>query len=354
MHFRPGQQLYKYHLKCLIGEGNSSQVWLADDRSVGCQYAIKILKPQVSISGFLREARIGHTLNHDNVVRVHYADIVPHNTASYPILVMDYMSDGSVTRLANPASFLELPRVIKLGRDILCGLGYLHDFNFVHRDIKPGNVLIGPRGQGMINDYGLTRQFQNGTLSGPTPMYAFHLAPEVLNQKSFVVQTDIYQVGLTLFRMLVGLDWLRRKFLKLGKEGYYRAIIDGDLISKSDFPAYVPNGLRRIIIKAVDPDLTKRFSSALEMRRKLERLEYPGYWTFTDDGGYVGRNGNYIYSFKKKKIAGTRYDVVACKRHIISNSIKNCRRYCDSNLTNSEAKKGRDKFVKAVVVKDRI
>ena len=354
MQFHTGQQLYKYHLNYPIGEGNSSQVWLADDRSVGCQYAIKILKPKVSISGFLQEARIGHTLNHDNVVRVHYADIVPYDKASYPILVMDHMSDGSVTRLANSASFLELPQVIKLGRDILCGLGYLHDFNLVHRDIKPGNVLIGPRGQGMINDYGLTRQFQYGTLPGPTPMYAFHLAPEVLSQKPFTVQTDIYQVGLTLFRLLAGLGWLRRKFNKLGKEGYYRAIIDGDLISKSDFPAYVPNGLRRIIIKAVDPDLTKRFSSALEMRRQLEKLEYPGYWTVTNDREYIGTNGNYMYSFEKKKIARTRYDIVALRRHNISQRITCCTKFCGSNLTNSNAKKGCDKFVRAVVEKDRI
>ena len=354
MEFHPGQQFYKYLLKRRIGEGNSSQVWLAYDQSVACDYAIKILHPDVDISDFFREAQIGHQLNHSNVVRVHYADVVRHNRKSYSILVTDYMSNGPVTHLANPSSFLELPRVIKLGIDILCGLGYLHDFNLVHRDIKPGNVLIGPRDQGMISDYGLTRQFQYGILSGPTPMYAYHFAPEVLNQKPFTVQTDIYQVGLTLFRMLVGLGWLRQKFSKLGKEGYFRAIIDGDLISKSDFPAYVPNGLRQIILKSMDPNLTKRYSSALEMRRQLERLEYPGYWTVTDDGEYIGCNGNYHYRFKKKKITRTRYNVIACKRHIISKRVTHCTKYCVSNLTNSKAEKGCYKFVKAVVETDSI
>ena len=354
MQFHPGQQLYKYHLKRPIGEGNSSQVWLADDRTVGCQYAIKILKPEVTISGFLQEAWIGHNLNHDNVVRVHYADIVPYNTASYPILVMDYMSDGSVTHLANPASFLKLPQVIQLGRDILRGLGYLHDSNFVHRDIKPGNVLIGAGGEGMINDYGITRQFQNDTLSGSVPMYFFHTAPEVINRKPFTVQADIYQAGLTLFRMLVGLDVLRQKFDKLGKDAYCRAVINGDLVSRSDFPAYVPNGLRRIILKAVEPDFTKRFSSALEMRRELEKLDYPGYWTITDNEDFVGYSGNYVYSFEKKKIAGARYDLVAYKCHITSKHITRCRKFCDSNLTNSKAKKACNKFIRAVVEKDRI
>ena len=354
MQFHPGQQLYKYHLKCPIGEGNSSQVWLADDRSVGCQYAIKILKPEVSISGFLQEAWIGHNLNHDNVVRVHYADIVPYRTASYPILVMDYMPHGSVSRLVNLASFIELPQVIQLGRDILRGLGHLHDSSFVHRDIKPGNVLIGSRGQGVINDFGITKQFQNGTLSGSTSMYLFHAAPEMLKEQLFTVQTDIYQVGLTLFRMLVGIDWLRKKFNKLGKEGYYRAITDGDLISRSDFPAHVPNRLRWIILKAMDADLTKRFSSALEMRRKLEKLEYPGYWTVTSNGEYVGYNGNYMYSFQKKKIGKTRYNIVARKLHNISQRVTCCTKFCGQNLTNSKANKGCNKFIKAVIEEDRI
>ena len=354
MQFHSGQQFYKYHLKNPIGEGSFGRVWLADDRSVGCECAIKILKPEVNISNFFREAQIGHRFNHTNVVRVHYADIVRHDKTNYPILVMDYLANGSVTHLANLSSFLELPQVIQLGRDILSGLGYLHDSNLVHRDIKPGNVLTGTRGQGMINDYGITGQLQNGTLSGPTPVYTLHVAPEVLNRNPFTVQTDIYQVGLTLFRMLVGLDWLSRKHTKLGENAYRKAVIDGNLISRSDFPAYVPNRLCRIILKAVNSDLTKRFSSALEMRRELEKLEYPGYWTVTDDGEYVGHNGNYEYSFEKKKIARTRYDIVARRRHNNSQRITCCTKFCGSNLTNSKANRGYDRFVRAVVEKDKI
>lgn len=348
MQFRPGQQLYKYQLKRFVGEGNFGQVWLAEDQSVRREYAIKILKPDVRIPDFLREASTGHQLNHDNVVRVHYADFVKVSTGGYPIIVMDYMSNGSIIQLANPSSFLELPIVIKLGRDILNGLGYLHTSSFVHLDIKPGNVLIGPREQGVISDYGIAEPTQNGISWTSTPMYVFHMAPEVLKLGPVTVHTDIFQVGLTLFRMLVGLGWLKQRFGELGEKDYSQAIIDGELISRSDFPVYVPNALRRIILKAIDPDPTKRFSSALEMRRELEKLNYPGHWTIADNGDFVGINGKYRYYFKKEKISRTRYNVVARKFHTTSELDTRCRQFCHSNLTNSEATKKINKFIKAV------
>ena len=349
MQLAPGQQLYKYSLKCQIGEGNFGQVWLAEDQSVGCEYAIKILKPEVGVPDIFQEARIGHQLAHRNVVRVHYADLVSDNAGSYGIIVMDYMSKGSVIQFANSARFLKLPLVIQLGRDILGGLRYLHNFNIVHRDIKPGNVLVGPEGQGMINDYGIAGQFEKCSVSRPIPTYVLHTAPEVLRSNLYTVQTDIFQVGLTLFRMLVGLDWLGKKFHELGEQWYDRALIDGDLISKNDFPAYVPNRLRRIILKAVAADCAERFASALEMRRALEKLNYPGHWTVTDNGDFVGHNGNYIYSYRKEQISRSRYDVVARKHHTTSKLDTNCRKFCHSNLTNSVADRKINKFIKAVV-----
>lgn len=350
MRFKPGIQLYKYHLKRYVGEGNFGEVWLAEDQSVRCDYAIKILKPGVRIPDFLREAVTGHQLNHDNVVRVHYADFVKDSTGSYPIIVMDYMSNGSIIQLANPASFLELPTVIRLGRDILNGLGYLHTSKFIHLDIKPGNVLTGPRGRGVISDYGIAEPTQNGISWNSTSMYVFHMAPEFLKSKPPTVRTDIYQVGLTLFRMLVRLDWLEQKYDQLGEKDYSQAIVDGDLISRSDFPVYVPNSLRRIILKAIDPDPTKRFSSALEMRRELEKLNYPGHWTIADNGDFVGINGKYRYYFNKEKISRTRYNVVARKCHTTSELDTRCREFCHSNLTNLEATKKINKFIKAVTV----
>lgn len=351
MQLRPGQQIYKYRLKRLIGEGSFGQVWLTDDEIVNGEYAVKILKPDFDISAFFREARIGHQFDHDNVVQVHHADYWEKDQIKYPIIAMDYMPKGSVTNLANPASFIKLPKVIQLGRDILNGLGYLHSLNLLHCDIKPGNVLIGSREQGMISDYGIVEPIQNSILLDRDFMYFFHISPEELNRVPITVKTDIFQVGLTLFRMLVGLESLKQKYCKLGREAYLQAIINGSLISRVDFPPYVPNRFCRIILKAVNPDLTKRYSSALEMRRELEKLNYSGYWTVNEKGIFVGYKGNFIYNFEKERISRTRCNIVALKYNTATKQSMRCRKFCHKNLTNSEADREISKFMKSIVMK---
>jgi len=310
----PGMQLYKYRLRHRIGGGSFGEVWLAEDQAVGHEYAIKILKPGTSIHYRLREAQIGHVLNHNNVVRVHQADVTRLGQHDYVIIAMDYMPHGPITKLANPSLYLPLHEVIRLGKDILRGLEYLHGHDFFHNDVKPENVLIGPNGQGMLTDYGIVGVTQDGAPVPPPTFYKIHAAPEVLSANAITAQTDVFQMGLTFFRMLVGLDTLRQKFNALGEQAYYKALSDADLISLSDFPAYVPSRLRRIIQKATHPDLAERYQSALVMRRELEKLNYPGYWTVEANGEFVGYNGAYSYRYEQNKKAGNKYEVLALKR----------------------------------------
>ncbi len=345
----PGTQLYKYNLKHRVGGGSFGEVWFAEDQAVGQNYAIKILEPGTPIHHRLREAHIGHVLEHSNVVRVHQADVTRLGNNDYVIIAMDYMPTGPVTKLANPSLFLTLPEVIRIGKDILRGLEYLHGHDFFHNDVKPENILIGPHGQGMLTDYGIVGITQDGAPVPPQTFYKIHAAPEVLNANAITAQTDVFQTGLTLFRMLVGLDTLRQKFTALGEKAYYNAVVQANLISASDFPAYVPNRLRRAILKAVHPDLAMRFSSALEMRRELEKLSYPGYWTIEPNGDFVGYNGSYWYRYNQKRKASKRYDVTAVKKNQTSGRVTRCTSYCHSNVTNAVAKKSIEKFVKAVV-----
>ena len=345
----PGMQLYKYQLKHRIGGGSFGEVWLAKDHAVDHDYAIKILKPRTPVHHRLREARIGHVLNHNNLVRVHQADVTTLGGHDLVIIAMDYMPNGPITQLANPSLYIPLSDVIRLGCDILRGLEYLHGENFYHNDVKPENVLIGPQQQGLLTDYGIVGVTQNGA-PAPTPtFYKIHAAPEVVNQNNTTAQTDVFQTGLTLFRMLTGLDTLRQKFNAMGEKAYYNAVAQADLIAASDFPAYVPSRLKRIIQKAVNPDLNDRFSDALSMRRELERLNYPGYWTVKPTGEFAGYNGAYAFRFEQNKKAANKYDVVTFRKSRSTGRETRFSRFCASNINNAVAKKQIAKFVKAVV-----
>ena len=156
----PGALLHnKYEPMQMIGGGNFGEVWLAKDHAVDHTYAIKILKPGVTVVNQLREAQIGHAFTHNNLVRVHQADVL---TDGRVIIAMDFLPDGPITTLANPANFLPLPLAIRTTVDTLQGLEHLHASSFFHNDIKPENILRGQDGQARLGDYGIVGISQNG------------------------------------------------------------------------------------------------------------------------------------------------------------------------------------------------
>lgn len=345
----PGMPVYKYTLKHRIGTGSFGEVWLATDNAVGHDYAIKILHPGIPVHERLHEARIGHSLTHNNLVRVHQADVVPLSGNHLVIIAMDYLPEGSITKLANPSDYIPLPDVIRIGIDILRGLEYLHGQNFFHNDVKPENVLIGAGRQGMLSDYGIVGVSADGSPVPPPNTYKIHCAPEVVKSTGITAQTDIFQTGMTLFRMLVGLGTLRDKFSKLGETQYFQDICDAKLVTAADFPAYVPNRLRRIVLKALCPDAADRYVSALDMRRDLERLNYPGHWTIASSGAFIGHCRNNEYRFEQRKALGGKFDVVAFKKSKASGRETRFTAHCSAGLTSQQSTKRIERFVKAVV-----
>ena len=342
-------QVYKYKLQRRIGFGSFGEVWLANDNAVAHDYAIKILKPGIPVHERLREAHIGHGLTHNNLVRVHQADVVNLGGHDLVIIAMDYLAEGAITKLANPSGFTRLPDVIRLGSDILRGLEYLHGQNFFHNDVKPENVLIGPQAQGMLTDYGIVGISADGSPVPPPNSYKIHSAPEVVNKKGINAQTDVFQVGMTLYRMLVGLGSLREKFVKFGEQQYYQAVCNASLVTASDFPSFVPARLKRIVLNAIAPDVTERYSCALEMRRELEKLNCGGYWTVEPSGLFVGHTGAYQFRFEHNKRLGNRYDVVAFKKSKSTQRETRFTKFCATGVTSIQSKKHLDRFVKSVV-----
>ena len=348
LNLKKGMHLYKYELCAHIGRGHFGEVWKAIDNTLNRVCALKILKSDASISDKLREAQIGSSLDHHNLVRVHYADVIRFFEQDLVVIAMDLLPNGSANDMANLKGFIPLPDTIGITIDVLKGLEHLHTNHFFHNDIKPGNILFGSQGQAMLSDYGITGVSPDGSPVAVPGSYQFHKAPEVDDTGDVGVGTDVFQVGMTLLRLVSGLAILETK--KCGSWDEYSAdVANGKLISKSDFPPHVPQAIRRIVIKAISPNPADRYQSALEMRRQLERLHFPGFWTVDADVKMLGEDAKSYYRYENLHIDGSR-----CETNCISISkrTKHPRRvvrFCKKGIHEHAAKKIINQFINFVV-----
>lgn len=347
--FSAGLHLYKYELVRQIGRGSFGEVWLVHEKALDREFALKILPPGMTVVPLLREAQIGNRLNHNNLVHVHQADVVQHDGVDYVLIAMDFHRAGSVERCANPAGFVPLPDVLRIGRDILQGLDYLHARNFFHNDIKPGNILIGGQGQAMLSDYGITGVSSNGQPAAAPNAYLLHRAPEVRATGNVDAVSDLFQVGMTLARLLVGLTHLRGIWAMEGQAGYEARIDSAKLFTVADFPGHIPPALRRVICKSINPVPADRYSTALDMRRELEKLSFPGFWTVNAAGQEVGQDRTHSYAFERVPRAGGRSDVLCLRTNLKSGNTQRVTKFCGQGLEAKLAHKMVSDFKLAVV-----
>lgn len=336
----------KYRLMRPIGSGSFGEVWLAQDQAVNHEYAIKVLNAGIGIDQRLQEAQVGHAFTHNNLVRVHQADVA---TDGKVVIAMDYFPNGSITTLANPGNFLPLPTALRTVIDMLQGLEHLHLHNFFHNDVKPQNILRGPQGQAKLADYGIVGISANGAPVQPSSWYVLHAAPETVAGNGIEARTDIFQTGLTLFRLLVGLSALEAKFNMLGSAAYADALAKGSLITRADFPPFIPGAVCRAVMTSIDPNPAKRFQSALDMRRALEKLSFAGHWTVDTTGALCGEDARHTYRFEHTPAAGLNASVAAFKTNRASGRETRISQFTDKNLSKTEANKLLVSFLKAVV-----
>lgn len=337
----------KYQLIRRIGSGAFGEVWLAKDKAVKHEFAIKILNDGIGIDERLLEAQIGHNLTHNNLVRVHQADVAMDKKV---IIAMDYFPEGAITTLANPKGYLPLPTALRTVIDVLQGLEHLHQNNFFHNDVKPQNILRGPQGQAKLADYGIVGVSANGAPVQPSSWYKLHAAPETVSGRGIEARTDIFQTGLTLLRLLIGLNTLETKLSTIGSDkSYTDALAKGSLITRADFPPFIPNAVCRAVMRSIDPDPSKRFQSALEMRRSLEKLTFPGYWTVNQIGEMHGEDNYYTYRFTFISSTQSKASLTAFKTNKASGSEKRISQFTVNNLKKSQAKKILNRFIKSVV-----
>lgn len=249
----------------MLGRGHFGEVWLEEDRALDRRCAAKYLNVARLPSGAnpFAEAQQMLAAEHPHVVRVYSAD----EEAGVPVIRMEYLPDGSVTDRYGSGP-LPVGLALSILTDACRGVEYLHTRGLLHRDLKPGNLLIADDGRRCVSDFGLACA-QNDPLSGLPLAYLPHLPPESLSSGIIEAVTgDVYALGVTLHRLLCG-DAASMAPLQAG-------VALDPLVRAGSFPdrglpgPHVHKAVRRALTKALHVDVDKRYASARELRHALE------------------------------------------------------------------------------------
>ena len=202
-----GGRLGKYEIRAEIGRGGMGTVYLGYDPLLDRQVAIKVLAPhlvweQGFVERFLREARAAARLKHPNVVTIY--DVGQEGSHYY--FVMEYVEGQTLGQVIKQRGAMSPAEVTAIVGPLADALDQAHGQGLVHRDIKPGNIMVGPAGQVMLTDFGIARAAQEvgltttGTLVG-TPEY---MSPEQARGDVVDPRTDQYSLGVVAYEMLSG------------------------------------------------------------------------------------------------------------------------------------------------------
>ncbi|GEM_PF-2842403 len=254
-------RLGAYKLVELVGQGGMGLVYAAKHLVRPGLFAVKLPRPHLAadadfVRRFRREARVGLKLDHPGIVKVH--DLII--DGEYPAMVMDFVTGANLdTVLRNSGGPLNWARTTDIFGQVLEAVAYAHEQGCIHRDLKPKNIIVRPDGRALITDFGLARLTQGE--STQTDMLlgtATYLAPEVYAAGAQAgPQSDIYALGMTLYKMLVG-----RLPFEPGTPAYkiLRLKEAGEVPPPSTFQPTLPPALDALVMRAIDPDPTGRFA----------------------------------------------------------------------------------------------
>src|SRR4051794_5417745 len=202
-----GRALGPYELQTRLGGGGMGTVYRAMHQALQQPRAIKVLRPELAtdtdvVERFRREAMIAAGLRHPNIVLIY--DVAEHEDVHY--MVMELLEGVSLRELVRSATPLPLDRAIRLLRPLAAALDYAHDRGIIHRDVKPGNVMIAPDDRVTLVDFGIARAAEASRLtrSGTVIGTAEYMAPESFTGAGTGQSADLYALGIVAFEVLTG------------------------------------------------------------------------------------------------------------------------------------------------------
>ena len=258
----------RYEILEILGEGGMAFVYKARDTQLERFVAIKTLKPnyvnqETFVDRFKREAKTAANLNHPNIVQIFDWGI-----EDEPYFVMEYIEGNTLTSIIAKNRTISLGDILFIGAQVSSGLHAAHQKGLVHRDIKPGNIMITPDGKVKVTDFGivsLQNEESDITKTGSVLGTASYISPEQAQGKPVSIESDLYSLGTVLYELITG-----------------RAPFSGDspistatkhLTEKPEKPSLfrrdLPKGVETAILKLLEKATYDRFKSAEDLRATL-------------------------------------------------------------------------------------
>ena len=268
------KHLGKYPVQREIGSGATSRVYLARDPFDDRDVAIKVFQfdahgdPQeqrMTFKAFVAEASLAGKLNHPHIVDI--LDAVAEPDQSY--VVMEYVAGTTLEAHSDVSTLLPLNKVVEIIFKSIRALEYAHRHGVIHRDIKPGNILLSESGETKVSDFGASfqqRYAQETTQIAGVGSPAY-MSPEQIRMEMLTQQTDIYSLGVTMYRLLTG----RLPFQASTQAGLSYAILNTDPKSPVNLRPELPLLLDAIVMKAMSRAPAERYQSWLEFGKDLSQ-----------------------------------------------------------------------------------
>lgn len=289
----PPATIGKYQIIKPLGSGKFGDVYHVLDRALHSEKAIKVLRvtnPN-EFKESLDEAKILNHCVHKHIVRISEANVFKIAGALRVVLDLEYIPGGSLES-ALESRWVSIHDVVRYIQGALHGLEHAHAQGFLHRDIKPGNIMLAAPGS-KLSDFGLATSGGTG-LTGSGQGYVTHLPPECWQNDQTTALTDVFAAGMTLYRAASNLKGWRSI---VGSIPNARKLIrEGKLIHKIGFMDYISKALKKIIRKSCNADPAKRYASAAEFRQQLDKLRFGIDWVATSSLSWEGRNATGVYS----------------------------------------------------------
>ena len=274
MKFELLEHLGKYPIVREIGSGATSRVYLARDTFADREVAIKVflfdenINPQTERmmhKAFLAEAALAGKLSHPHIVEI--LDAVAEPEHSY--LVMEFVPGTTLEAHADVTNLLPLNKVVEIIFKCIRALEYAFQHGVIHRDIKPGNILLSKSGDTKVSDFGASfqqRRDQDTTqLTGVgSPAY---MSPEQIRTEDVTHQTDIYSLGVVMYRLLTG----RLPYEANTQAGLSYAILNTPPSRPATLRPDLPPLLDEIVMKAIEKNTAARYKTWLDFGKDLSQ-----------------------------------------------------------------------------------